>query len=271
MQEESLMGISGGDQFFMSEDPRRHQQSIGEEKSATTLSASPIAKIATDIKNQAIDIFESISSEDIASSVERLIRTVEHLENTAGVKGKKFEPLRHMSGLKIREPLENANRVVDNTVGNYDMNVIESIESRMSGGRPAIAISVLGEKGGKGFLAKSVIAAKVDFNGSEAIDYVHANPAGLFSVKRFERSRWVDASDDFDIRHKIVEYELETHEGMSSTAFIGEKIASSGKEIIMKELNLTDKDVTFGKHQVFSSNGDIVDGVLKFVRAKISG
>jgi len=255
--------------FFIHSDPRK--SSINEAVSKTGDSGSLEGKMASGIKMRAIELFKRVSGTGVSKEVESLIREIEKMEASLGVKVDKFDPLRHMSGLKIREPLENANRVVDNTIGNYDMHIIDSIESRLSANRPSIAISVVGSQNNKGFVARSVIVANRDFSGSEAIDYVHASPRGLFSIKRFEKDRWVDASDEFKIRHKIVEFDLESMSGKANTAFLGEKIASSGKGMIMKELNLTDEDVTFGERQVFSSNSEVIDRVIEFVKSKIGG
>ncbi len=265
-------GSPGEDSFFMSQDPRK----VGIEVAAGSSSnddvpISHMAKVVMEIKDNAVALFEKVASDSSAPDVERLIRSIEHLEKTCGLEVDQFEPLRHMSGLKIREPLENANRVVDNTVYNYDIHLISSIESRMSGSRPSVAIAVVGQHKGHGFVAQSLVTAKRDFTGSEAVDYVHASPQGLFSVKRFERDRWVDASSEFDIKHRVSEVKLEQHDIMQHTAFLGEKIASSGKEMITKALNLTEEDVVFGKYQVFASDSEKVDNVLKFVRGQISG
>jgi hypothetical protein len=255
--------------FFIHSDPRK----VAPEQQAMSRDAgndSKMGKMASQVKMNAIEIFKKVSGTELSKEVESLIGQIEKMERVCGIDSEKFDPLRHMSGLKIREPLENANRVVDNTMANYDMHIIDSIESRLSANRPSIAISVVGSQKQKGFLARSVIVAKRDFSGSEAIDYVHSSPRGLFSIKRFEKDRWVDASEDFSIRHKIVEFDLEMESGMDNTAFLGEKIASSGKGMIMKELNLTDKDVKFGERQVFSSDSEVIDKIIEFVKGRIS-
>ena len=96
---------------------------------------------------------------------------------------------------------------------------------------------------------------------------MHAAPKGLFSVKRFERNRWIDVSDDFEIRSKVQEYPLERDEAMPHSLFVGEKIASEGKDILMKFLNLNEEDVKFGTRQIFASSESVIEGVRKAIKA----
>lgn len=260
-----------GMNFFMTSRPGASGEMRTEVVREGEVSTGELMKFASAIekcKDEAIEIFETVSSDPAVSSrVESLIRRIETIAKACGMEVKKFEPLRHMSGLKSRDILENANRVLDNTKANYDTHIISAMQSFMNGQRPGIKIKVVGEHGGRGFTAAASVVAKNDFGGSEAIDYVHATPRGLFSIKRFERNRWVDVSDDFEIKFKVAETDLQTDDEMPHSIFVGEKIASEGKDILVKFLKLNEEDVKFGSHQIFASSKEIIDGIRKTIKS----
>jgi len=264
-----------GDTFFMTGRPgtKKVESEAGREEQMTVAENATgdlvkFAQVVMDAKDRAIGLFEALSSDTrVSSDIESLIHVVERLEEACGIKIKKFEPLRHMSGLRTRDTLDNANRVLDNTRANYDMHLINGMESAMSGTHPAIKIAIVGEQGGKGFVAHVSVVAKKDFGGSESIDYVHASPKGLFSIKRFERNRWIDVSEDFSIKAKVIEHPLERDADMPHSIFVGEKIASQGKDILMKYLNLKEEDVKFGTRQIFAASESVINGVRKAIKS----
>ena len=232
-----------------------------------SVEAAKVVKALASMKAEAVTLFEARSDDpQVAAAAQKIIRAAESAEAACGVEGKAFEPLRHISGLKRRGELENAHRVVANTLDS-SMHTITSVDVKTKNERPVMILTVVGQRGDKGFVTKIGVAAKIDFSGNQAVDYVYAPGGGLASIKALENGRWIDVSDAFNVQVKLIE-EADLVAGVHPhTLFVGKEIAGPGKEIILKRLNLTTDDVQFGERQIFAKDSKVLEDVRETIRA----
>jgi hypothetical protein len=225
------------------------------------------ANILDKVKSEMIALYTS-SAEDIQNLLEKMIGGIESVQALYGYESVPFDRDRYLSGLDVSEAdiLVNASSALDTTVKRYKAHAINSITSELIDGKPAIKAAIIGQEGGTGFIAKVMVVAKTDFNGNEAIDFVPES-GGIFTVKAFRAGRWVDVSDRFVIQGKVHPYKMEKgDETHPHSVFIGEKIATEGKDILTSQLNLNSNNVRFGKHQVFCRNAADADRIKKCIR-----
>jgi hypothetical protein len=227
------------------------------------------AVLASDAKDRAIAAYRmTASDEQVAREVGAVIRKLERIEQYCGIEEPPFDPLRHKSGLQSVQAdlLEHANEVVENTVKNYRLYPITEIKAGLNDDSPVIAVTIVGEEEGNGFVIRATVTARRDFTGSEAIDYVYSESGGLVTVKSCERGRWVDVSDEFDIRMKGKPYKLQDGD-LPHSIFVGKKIAGTGEEIIAKKLNLNKDDIKCGEFQVFAKDAETVAAIKELISA----
>jgi hypothetical protein len=227
-----------------------------------------ISSLLSKIKEDAIYLFQG-SDESVQRIVHRMIMGLESVQANLGYTVTPFDKARYLSGLDISEAdmLTNANAVMANTLSKYRAHVINSIETVMAGGKPAIRMLVLGECDGKGFVLKASVVAKSDFNGNEAVDYLPE--AGEVTVKAFHAGRWMDVTDKFIVEGRPIPIDLERPaDDLKHSVFVGEKIATSAKDIVISKLNLNNNDVRFGKCQAFCRNADDAARIRELIRVK---
>ena len=232
----------------------------------TGVSEKSIEHISS-LKDATVSLYQEYGAHPIlATKLEKIIRRIEDVQFSIGLEPELFDPLKNRSGLESLEQLENADKVVANTLSHYKMFSVSSIKSFPSPKGPAIDVQIFGETGDIGFEISATVIAEEDFDGNEAIDYVYSQNGGLMTVKARSQGTWKDVSEKFLINCNVRRYNLkENGEGLHS-AFIGEKIISVGKEKIVKALNINSEDVKFGKCRVFSKNREIVDNIRTLVR-----
>jgi len=230
---------------------------------------SELSDLVDDLKSHSVFVFEKYADSDsVADDAEKMVRLIEKIQRHTGVEYDKFQPLKHKSGLKSRDKLENTNMVVSNTVQNYQAFPIVQIQAAEDSGRPAVFIVAVGESNNIGFTVTGVISAKSDFTGAEAIDYVHeVGKGGIMSVKTNRNGRWVDVSDDFIIKLRYEENDLNSLDGYSCSMFLGENIIDK-QDFLVKEANLDVEDVKFGKIQVFANDSQTLDRIRKVICVK---
>jgi hypothetical protein len=209
---------------------------------------------------------ESSNNTIIANKIEKVIRRIEDIQMSLGIESDIFDPLKNRSGLETVEHLENADKVIQNTLNHYGLYTITSIKTLASSKGPAIDIHIIGESGEVGFEIIGSVIAEDDFDGNEAVDYVYSANGGLMSVKARSQGTWKDVSEKFIINCGVKRYKLEDSLENIHSAFIGEKIISEGKDKIIKALNINNEDVKFGKCRVFSKNREIIDSIRTLVR-----
>jgi len=251
--------------------PRRNRDGklVVDSSDNTNELVSEMGEMSVDALEKVIAIYPSISDSPLSSDLRRVIRILEKMHSLAGIEYKPFDPLRHTSGLKSKNPFDNAIKVVDNTVANYESHIVNDIGTSLKNDCPAVQVSIVGENNGFGFVARAVIAAHDDFTGSEAIDYVHAGKdKGIFTVKSSQKGRWIDVTDDFVIWQEVTASKLEIDDEFKYSTFVGEKIAAEGKEIISKNLKVSAKDIKFGKCQVFCRDASAAAKVRQIIKAK---
>lgn len=219
------------------------------------------------LKEDLISLFQESSSDPVrANRAEAMIRRVENIQESMGVLEESFDPLRNMSGLAASEPLENAERVIENTLRHYRLYGISAISSEMSNIGPAIKLSIFGNEEDTGFEIEALIAAKNDFGGNEAIDYVWSKDGGLMTIKARSQGRWVDVSENFAIDVRAKRFTLGNIESSLHSLFLGEKIISEGKEKIVKALKVNTDDLKFGKCRVFSEDASLMSKIVALVQ-----
>lgn len=235
--------------------------SVGKEFTAKAV------ELLDSLRDDLIYYFQEVSSDKVASSrIESMIRKSEEIGYALGVEMTPFDPLRNMSGLKSGDVLENAEKVITNTVSHYKLFSVTSAKAFNTNKGPAIEINIIGEQGDCGFEINGKVVSNNDFNGNEAIDYVYSPDGGLMTVKARHQGAWVDVSEDFIVDCQIKRYKLSENKQGEHSAFLGEKIISDGKEKIVKALKLNNDDLRFGKCRVFSEKREIVDLIRNLVR-----
>jgi len=212
---------------------------------------------------------EGADNSQAAKVIEEGIARIEKIERELGVRDAAFEPVRHKTGLKSKDELENTNRVIENTVSAYDLHSIFEISSMMNGNKPAIALAICGQNDSEGFVVKAMVTAKEDFSGNEAIDYVHDAEGGLVTVKAFLGGVWRDVSSGFKVSFETVSSKLERKKGYASL-YVGEEIVKQGKGVFEKTLELKDGDLQYGKEQIFSLDPSVIDRIKGMLRAKVN-
>jgi len=228
-----------------------------------------LGELVEDVKSASITAFERYADDaEVAGEIEGLIRLVEKVQEHSGVEYKKFEPLKHKSGLKSRDRLENTNLVVANTIKNYQAFPLVDIRSAENGEHPAVLLTIVGQSRSIGFSITGLVSAKTDFTGAEAVDYVHeAASGGIMAVKTHRNGRWIDVSEDFVIKLRYEEFDLEKRSGFEHTMFLGEKIVEK-KEFLVKQANLDGGTVEFGKTQVFAGDSRTLEKIRETIRVK---
>jgi len=228
-----------------------------------------LAEILEETKSASVTTFEKHADNSaVSADVERIIRLLERVQEHAGVEYEKFQPLKHKSGLKSRDKFENTNLVVANTAKNYQSFPLVDIRTAENGTRPAVLLTIIGQSEGIGFIATGLVSAKTDFTGAEAVDYVHeTGEGGIMAVKTYRNGRWVDVSEDFTIKLRYEEYDLEKRAGFEYTMFLGENIVGK-KDFLLKQAKLEEGTVEFGTTQVFSSESCALDKIRETIGVK---
>lgn len=226
-----------------------------------------VAIYLDDLKADLIALYQEYSTDErTAKNIERMIRKVEKMFASMGIKYELFDPLKMMSGLKSGDMLDNAEKVVANTTKHYKMFGISAIKSFLDKKRPSIVLRIFGEQGEVGFEVEGVVVAKNDFNGNEAIDYVYSEEGGLMTIKARSAGTWVDVTEDYVVDFGIKRYKLGTTEDGTHSVFLGEKIISEGKDQILKVLNASTENLTFGKCRAFSKDMKLIQSLTEMVR-----
>jgi hypothetical protein len=210
---------------------------------------------------------QSSGNKGVCDTLERCIARIERLQSMIGAKVEKFDPARHKTGLSMKDPLENTNRVIKNTLEAYDLFTIFNISSLVHEGQPVIKLSILGESNDKGFVINAAVLAKDDFTGSEAIDYVYSDDGGLITVKSFVRSSWRDVSSNFKVEFNVEEYDLKKLDNHHSV-FVGEQIRKQGQGFFEEELNLKKGELRYGDYQVFTQDVAVANRIKGILKAK---
>jgi len=227
------------------------------------------AGILDKMKEDLVELYQRAKSDADKDLVHKVIGGIESVQEIYGYPSRQFNPDRYLSGLSLGDAdiLTNASSVVDATVRMYKANAINAISSVIVDDKPAVRAVIIGQRTPTvGFVANVKVVAKTDFNGNEALDFV-PDGKGIFTVKAFRSGRWVDVSDRFDVDGVMKEYKIESGDGdHPHSVFIGEKIASTGKEILLSSLNLNDGDVKFGNHTAFCRKAADADGIKKCIR-----
>lgn len=227
-----------------------------------------LGEMVDEAKSSLVTAFEKYADSSASTDIEQAIRLVERIQEHAGVEYEKFQPLKHRSGLKSRDKLENTNFVVANTVNNYQAFPLVDIRSADDGDHPALLLTIVGQDEKIGFIATGLITAKTDFTGAEAVDYVHeAKSGGIMAVKTNRNGRWVDVSEDFVIKLRYEEYDLHKKAGFEHSIFLGEKIIEK-KDFLAKQAKLEEGTVEFGEIQAFAKDSRTLDKIREAIRAK---
>jgi hypothetical protein len=163
-----------------------------------------------DVRDQLTTTFGQVSQDPrLAAIFTGCIRKVEAAVKSLGAEVTEFNPERFASGLNAvprGNLLDNALRVVENTKTLYSMYPIEKIYAGpdKASGRPGVAIILAGEKNGSKFRVQGKIVAPVDFNGTEAVDFIKDAEKGILSVKEPKKGVWTDVSDDFSVAWQLL-------------------------------------------------------------------
>ena len=228
-----------------------------------------LSEMLAEVKTASVAAFERYADNtSVSTDVEQVIRLLERVQEHAGTAFEKFQPLRHKSGLKSRDKLENTNAVVANTVNNYQSFPLVDIRSAEDGVHPALLLTIIGQSDKIGFTATGLISAKTDFIGAEAVDYVHeAATGGIMAVKTNRNGRWVDVSEDFVIKLRYEEFDLQKRAGFEYTIFLGEKIIEK-KDFLLKQAKLEEGTVEFGETQAFAKDSRALDKIRDTIGVK---
>jgi len=158
-----------------------------------------------DIRDNLIDMFSqtelgSCLSKNMTAQINRVGNCIRKL---GGDVEAKFDPLQHVSGLKVPDLHKNAERVIETTKQCYLLGKV--VDSEISGAGK-IVITFEGVNKDIRYSAKGTVGVKTgEWNGNEAIDYVHTPGEGKMSVKVYSSGKWEDKSDHYDVLWELVE------------------------------------------------------------------
>ena len=165
--------------------------------------------VLSGIRDDIIGNFECVAdNKDLARFFTDCITKIESGIETLGGTFEPFNPLSHISGLSHSVPedpqtgiLENAKRVVENTVKNYTL-MKSSSAAEIHHNRPSVVMRVEANTDTAtplGINIRVVAKPNSDFTGNESIDYVRREGADMVSVRALTLGRWKDVSDRFDV------------------------------------------------------------------------
>ena len=145
------------------------------------------------------------------SSVNRLTKTADRITNAINKLGgcieemggevEEFDPIKHVSGLKIPDYSKNIGEVIDRTRECYSLGSITKVSSNAN----TIEITFEGEEENFKYSATGMIKPLYEWSGNEAIDYVYTPGSGRMAVKAFEDGEWKDKSAGFEVDWDLVE------------------------------------------------------------------
>lgn len=218
------------------------------------------------IRDGLIECYRMSSNNPVGQRIEGIIRALEGLEKDLGLDTPEFNPLENMSGLRSSASVDNARKVVANTVENYALHSISSIEADTNNAVPLIRIELYGTHMNTGFEIEGEVVAPHGFDGTEAIDFVYVPSGARMSVKARVAGTWEDVTERYQITVKMRRYSLKPVSRGTHWLFVGEKIAQLGKDDIPQKLNLKEDELVVGKCRIFSKDAQIIDQVRKLVR-----
>jgi hypothetical protein len=199
-----------------------------------------------------IDVFErSGLNSGIEGNLVTLIEATAAVLNYLGEPTTRFEPLRHLSGLKPPNMVKNANKVLETTLSCYNLGEVSG--QSVSDDGSVINIVFSGKSGEIEYVAHGEVSAH-SWEGSEAIDYIYTPGSGKMSIKAYEGGKWVDKSDN---KNYLINWELEEKD----LSLEGNPTDNSNNstveelEVIASEENLSDKQEVLSQ----SLNNDLND------------
>jgi len=169
---------------------------------------SAIVSALQDVHNNLICAFSECKlNSPMANTLTSQINKIGSCIVNMGGEADMFEPLNHVSGLKIPDTIKNAQEVISRTIQCYRLGEIKDAKVNDKGNE--INIVFEGEEGDTKYTAYGRIIANA-WTGNEAIDYVYTPSAGRMSVKSFQGGRWMDkgASDGYHISWELSEDEI---------------------------------------------------------------
>lgn len=160
-----------------------------------------------------IDIFQRIGiNHEISDKLTTQIWNLEKsMAKLGGTIEKTFVPEDYVSGLENPNLEENAVKVISTTKRCYKLGSIEN--EKIEEGGNTIRLTFKGSLSSSGvkYVAQGVIKAGVrGWTGSEAIDYIYKTGGGKMSVRSFEGGKWINCSENFDIKWELEEHFPET-------------------------------------------------------------
>lgn len=214
--------------------------------------SSKLTTVASDVSTERLlqtlyevrdGLIDSLRDVHIASPVAKSLSThinklgscIKHL----GGPVEPFDPLNHVSGLKIPNLLRNAERVIETTKQCYSLGSIE--DSKISDDNNKISLVFAGRAGNTEYRARGIIMSSC-WTGNEAIDYIYTPGSGKMSVKVFSSGKWIDKSSDYKVSWELEENEIdpaqeEIQKGSNnSSGIVKDASTSSGN-------NIEDKDI----------------------------
>lgn len=193
-----------------------------------------------DVRDDLVDAFGECSFNSyLAKCLTNQINKIASCIVNMGGQAEAFEPLNHVSGLKMPDLVKNAEEVIQRTMQCYKLGTVKEAKIKEDG--KEINIVFEGVDGEVKYTASGRIITK-GWTGNEAIDYVYTPNSGKMSVKAFEGGRWVNKSnlekdkENYKISWELTEDDKSDHDS-AKTNSVKEEVTQTTQN------NESEKDV----------------------------
>jgi hypothetical protein len=206
---------------------------------ASDISTEKLLQALYEIRDGLIDAMRDVNvASPVANSLTTYINKMGSCIKHLGGPVEAFDPLNHVSGLKVPNLLRNAERVIETTKQCYSLGSIEN--AHINDDNTKISLVFAGKSGSTEYRAKGVVISSC-WTGNEAVDYIYTPGSGKMSVKVFASGKWIDKSSDYKVSWELEENDIDSKqeaqkESNNSGEIIKEAVQPSGN-------NTEDKDI----------------------------
>jgi len=205
------------------------------------------------------DCFGSVDhNSHIARSLVNHINSLGGSIESLGGAVEKFNPLDHISGLKIPDLVKNAHNVLSFTKQCYQIGTIEPCGVEEDG--KTIKIVFSGVESNSNYKAEGTISPKGinAWTGNEAIDYIYTPAEGKMSVKALDNTgKWIDKSDSFEIYWDLTETPIDKNEDKIIVQTTRDENIKKSKEeviVIAENKSLENKESSYDAFPIIQND-----------------
>ncbi len=188
--------------------PSRQREESAEVNKTVDYNTEKVLLKMFDIYDSLVEMFQRVGlSADISDELTKQIWQMEECIEDIGGSVDHFVPENFVSGLAAPDSTETAQKVIDTTLKCYKLGKIKN--AVVDEGGSTIRLDFVGVQGDIEFLAKGEISPKgIGWTGNEAIDYLYKDNGGKMTVRAYEKGKWANKSDDYNIHWELTVTDL---------------------------------------------------------------